>query len=52
MLPQLRCPPRLTYIKSNPAGYWCDPYFGCWAVGDAQYSNQLEFAGGVTLRFD
>ena len=41
-----------TYIQSNPAGVWCDPYFGCWAVGDAQYSNQFEFSGGVTLKFD
>jgi len=40
-----------TYIKSDAAGWWCDPYWGCWVVGDAQYSNQWELAGGVTLRF-
>jgi len=40
-----------TYIKSDPGGYWCDPYWGCYMVGDAQYSNQLEFAGGVIARF-
>ena len=32
-----------TYIKSEAAGYWCDPYWGCYLVGNAQYSNQFEF---------
>jgi hypothetical protein len=36
-----------TYIKSDPGGWWC----GCYLVGDAQYSNQLHFVGGVTARF-
>ena len=40
-----------TYIKSDPGGYWCDPYWGCYMVGDAQYSNQIEFAGGIIARF-
>jgi outer membrane protein W len=40
-----------TYIKSDAAGWWCDPWFGCYVVGDAQYSNQLEFVGGLTFRF-
>jgi Outer membrane protein beta-barrel domain len=40
-----------TYIKSDSEGYWCDPYWGCYVVGDAQYSNQFEFAGGIILRF-
>jgi opacity protein-like surface antigen len=40
-----------TYIKSDAAGWWCDPWWGCYLVGDAQYSNQFEFAGGVTFRF-
>ena len=40
-----------TYISSEAAGYWCDPYWGCYLVGDAQYSNQFEFNGGLTLRF-
>jgi hypothetical protein len=40
-----------TYIKSDAAGWWCDPYWGCYMVGDAQYSNQFELAGGITLRF-
>jgi hypothetical protein len=21
-----------TYIKSDPAGYWCDPFYGCWLL--------------------
>jgi outer membrane protein W len=40
-----------TYIKSDSTGYWCDPYWGCYVVGNAQYSNQFEVTGGVTLRF-
>jgi hypothetical protein len=40
-----------TYIKSDAAGWWCDPWWGCYVVGDAQYSNQFEFVGGVTFRF-
>ena len=40
-----------TYIKSDSEGYWCDPYWGCYVVGDAQYSNQFEFSAGLTLRF-
>jgi hypothetical protein len=40
-----------TYIKSDAEGWWCDPYWGCYVVGNAQYSNQFELAGGITLRF-
>jgi len=40
-----------TYIKSDAAGYWCDPYWGCYLVGDAQYANQFTLNGGVTVRF-
>lgn len=39
------------YIKSDPGGWWCDPYWGCYLVGSAQYANLLDFTGGVTLRF-
>jgi opacity protein-like surface antigen len=39
------------YIKSDAEGYWCDPYWGCYVVGDAQYANQFELSGGITLRF-
>jgi outer membrane protein W len=40
-----------TYIKSDPGGYWCDPYWGCYLVGNAQYSNQWDLGGGITFRF-
>jgi hypothetical protein len=40
-----------TYIKSDPEGYWCDPYWGCYTVGDAEFSNQFELSGGIILRF-
>jgi hypothetical protein len=40
-----------TYIKSDEAGWWCDPYWGCYVVGDAQYANQWELSGGIVLRF-
>lgn len=40
-----------TYIKSDAAGWWCDPYWGCYVVGNAQYSNQWDFSGGLTFRF-
>ncbi len=40
-----------TYIKSDAVGYWCDPYWGCYVVGDAQYANQLELNAGITVKF-
>ena len=40
-----------TYIKSTSAGYWCDPFYGCWLVGNPDYSHQFEMTGGVTFRF-
>jgi opacity protein-like surface antigen len=40
-----------TYIKSDAAGWWCDPWWGCYVVSSSQYSNQFEFVGGVTVRF-
>jgi hypothetical protein len=40
-----------TYIKSDSEGWWCDPYWGCYVVSNAQYSNQFELTGGITLRF-
>ena len=40
-----------TYIKTDPEGYWCDPYWGCYTVGDAEFSNQFELSGGIILRF-
>ncbi len=42
-----------TYIKSDPAGYWCNPFWpgGCWLVSEAHYSHQFEFNAGLILRF-
>ena len=40
-----------TYIKSDATGWWCDPYWGCYLTGNAQYANQVELSGGVSLRF-
>jgi len=40
-----------TYITSTNGGYWCDPYWGCWTVGDAQYENQFGFTAGLNWRF-
>jgi opacity protein-like surface antigen len=40
-----------TYIKSDATGWWCDPYWGCYVTGDAQYANQFDFSGGVVFRF-
>jgi len=40
-----------TYIKTDPEGYWCDPYWGCYTVGDAEYANQFELSGGIIIRF-
>jgi hypothetical protein len=41
-----------TYIKTDSAGWWCDPYWGCAPAGSPQYSNQLELGGGLVFRFD
>jgi len=40
-----------TYIKSTDAGYWCDPFYGCWVVGDPDYAHQFDISGGFTFRF-
>ena len=40
-----------TYIKTDPEGYWCDPYWGCYAVGEAEFSTQFELSGGIIFRF-
>jgi OprF membrane domain len=41
------------YIKSDPDGVWCSPYwfYGCYVLSDAQYANQFELSAGVSLRF-
>jgi hypothetical protein len=40
-----------TYIKTDEEGWWCDPFWGCYVVGSAEYSNQFEFGGGASFRF-
>jgi hypothetical protein len=40
-----------TYIKTDAGGWWCDPWYGCYLVGNAQYSNQFGLNGGITLKF-
>ena len=40
-----------TYIKSDPAGVWCDPWYGCWQMVNNQYSHAFETAAGLTFRF-
>lgn len=40
-----------TYIKSDPAGVWCDPWYGCWQLVNNQYSHQFETAFGLNFRF-
>jgi len=42
---------RPTYIKTDDYGWWCDPFWGCTVVGDANFANQIEFSGGIVLRF-
>jgi outer membrane protein W len=40
-----------TYVKSDASGWWCDPFWGCYVTGNAQYSNQWDFHGGLSFRF-
>ena len=46
-----------TFIKSDPAGAYCSPYWnpyfacGCWVIPDLKYSNQFQFSGGLSFRF-
>ena len=40
-----------TYIKTVGAGWWCDPWFGCYPAGTPYYANQFEFSGGIVARF-
>jgi opacity protein-like surface antigen len=42
-----------TYIKSDPGGIWCNPWYpwSCWVVGNPNYSHQFEMSAGVTFRF-
>ena len=40
-----------TYINSDPAGIWCSPFWECFQLTSANYSNQFELVGGGTARF-
>ena len=40
-----------TYIKTDAGGWWCDPYWGCYLTGNAQYSNAVDLTAGITFRF-
>jgi len=40
-----------TYMGSSTDGIWCDPFYGCWPVGQHHNVNQFETAGGVVIRF-
>jgi opacity protein-like surface antigen len=40
-----------TYITTTNGGFWCDPFFGCWAVGNSHFLHEFDITGGVTLRF-
>jgi opacity protein-like surface antigen len=40
-----------TYLTSEPYGYWCDPYYGCYSSSDYHYLNQFDFSLGLTKRF-
>jgi hypothetical protein len=39
-----------TFITAGANSWWCDPYWGCY-LGTGQYFNQVEFGGGLTVRF-
>jgi len=40
-----------TYITSEAAGWWCDPWWGCYIVGNSKYAHQFEVSGGVAIKF-
>lgn len=40
-----------TYISSKDAGWWCDPFWGCYMTTEAKVSSQFELSGGVVFRF-
>ena len=40
-----------TFLDSGNAGFWCEPYWGCFLVENTQFIHQLEVAGGIQLRF-
>lgn len=40
-----------TYMGSSTDGIWCDPFYGCWPIGQHHNVNQFETAGGVVIKF-
>ena len=46
-----------TYIKSDPGGMYCSPYWNpywgpsCVVLADTDYLNQVEFTAGIIVRF-
>jgi hypothetical protein len=40
-----------TWIKSEPGGYWCDPWWGCYTTSSHDYANQWKFGGTLLARF-
>lgn len=40
-----------TWVKSDPGGYWCDPYWGCYTTTNPDYVNQWKFGGTLLARF-
>jgi hypothetical protein len=39
-----------TYINSTTQGLWCGPY-GCYVLDKSNYLKQVEFSGGLIIRF-
>src|SRR5262249_22687403 len=39
-----------TCINSTQTGYWCDPFYGCYATADAHYFDQWEFSLGFVKK--
>lgn len=40
-----------TWIRSEPGGYWCDPWWGCYTTSSHDYANQWKFGGTLLARF-
>jgi hypothetical protein len=42
-----------SYIKSDPGGVWCSPWWPwqCWVLANDHFSHQGEFSGGIIFRF-
>jgi opacity protein-like surface antigen len=40
-----------SYITTTSGGFWCDPFFGCWEVGNDHFLHEFDITGGLTLRF-